>query len=31
MSQESYQNSVVDALYDGILKYKESNVASKTL
>ena len=31
MSQESYQNAVVDALYDGILKYKESNVASKTL
>jgi N-acetylmuramoyl-L-alanine amidase len=31
MSQESYQNAVVDALYDGILKYKESNLASKTL
>jgi N-acetylmuramoyl-L-alanine amidase len=31
MSQETYQNAVVDALYDGILKYKESNVASKTL
>jgi N-acetylmuramoyl-L-alanine amidase len=31
MSQESYQNTVVDALYDGILKYKESNLASKTL
>jgi N-acetylmuramoyl-L-alanine amidase len=31
MNQESYQNAVVDALYDGILKYKESNLASKTL
>ena len=31
MSEESYQNAVVDALYDGILKYKESNLASKTL
>jgi len=31
MNQESYQNTVVDALYDGILKYKESNLASKTL
>jgi N-acetylmuramoyl-L-alanine amidase len=32
MSQETYQNVVVDALYDGILKYKESNLAtSKTL
>jgi len=31
MSQETYQNAVVDALYDGILKYKESNLASKTL
>jgi N-acetylmuramoyl-L-alanine amidase len=31
MSQESYQNTVVDALYDGILKYRESNLASKTL
>ena len=31
MSQESYQNAVVDALYEGILKYKESNLASKTL
>jgi N-acetylmuramoyl-L-alanine amidase len=31
MSQETYQNAVVDALYDGILKYKESNMASKTL
>ena len=31
MSQETYQNAVVDALYEGILKYKESNLASKTL
>ena len=31
MSQETYQNAVVDALYDGIVKYKESNLASKTL
>jgi N-acetylmuramoyl-L-alanine amidase len=32
MSQATYQNAVVDALYDGILKYKESNLAtSKTL
>jgi N-acetylmuramoyl-L-alanine amidase len=31
MSQEAYQNAVVDALYDGIVKYKESNLASKTL
>jgi N-acetylmuramoyl-L-alanine amidase len=31
MNQESYQNAVVDALYDGIVKYKESNLASKTL
>jgi N-acetylmuramoyl-L-alanine amidase len=31
MTQETYQNAVVDALYDGILKYKESNLASKTL
>ena len=31
MSQESYQNTVVDALYDGIVKYKESIVATKTL
>ena len=31
MSEESYQNAVVDALYDGILKFKESNLASKTL
>jgi N-acetylmuramoyl-L-alanine amidase len=31
MSQESYQNTVVDALYDGIVKYKNSIVATKTL
>src|SRR5262245_65876325 len=31
MSQETYQNAVVDALYDGILKYKENNLANKTL
>jgi N-acetylmuramoyl-L-alanine amidase len=31
MSQESYQNTVVDALYDGIVKYKEGIVATKTL
>jgi N-acetylmuramoyl-L-alanine amidase len=31
MSQESYQNAVVDALYDGIVKYKESVLATKTL
>lgn len=31
MSQESYQNTVVDALYDGIVKYKESVLATKTL
>jgi N-acetylmuramoyl-L-alanine amidase len=31
MSQEDYQNAVVDALYDGIMKYNESVVASKTL
>ena len=31
MSQESYQNAVVDALYDGIVKYRESTLASKTL
>jgi N-acetylmuramoyl-L-alanine amidase len=31
MSQETYQNAVVDALYGGILKYKDSNLASKTL
>ena len=31
MSEESYQKAVVDALYDGILKYKESDLASKTL
>jgi N-acetylmuramoyl-L-alanine amidase len=31
MSQESYQNAVVDALYEGIAKYKESVLATKTL
>jgi N-acetylmuramoyl-L-alanine amidase len=31
MSQESTQNAVVDALYDGIMKYRESNLANKTL
>jgi N-acetylmuramoyl-L-alanine amidase len=31
MSQETYQNAVVDALYDGIQKYKESALANKTL
>jgi N-acetylmuramoyl-L-alanine amidase len=31
MSQESYQDAVVGALYDGIMKYRESNLAGKTL
>jgi N-acetylmuramoyl-L-alanine amidase len=31
MSQENYQNAVVDALYDGIVKYNESALAGKTL
>jgi N-acetylmuramoyl-L-alanine amidase len=31
MSQERYQNAVVDALYDGILKYNQSQLAMKTL
>ena len=31
MSQESYQNAVVDALYDGIMKYREGALTSKTL
>jgi N-acetylmuramoyl-L-alanine amidase len=31
MTRDSYQNAVVEALYDGILKYKESGVAGKTL
>jgi N-acetylmuramoyl-L-alanine amidase len=31
MSQESYQNAVVDALYDGIVKYNEGMLAGKTL
>jgi N-acetylmuramoyl-L-alanine amidase len=31
MSQESTQNAMVDGLYDGILRYRESLLASKTL
>ena len=31
MSQDRYQNAVVDALYDGIVKYKETTLATKTL
>lgn len=31
MSEESTQNAVVDALYDGIVRYRTSNLASKTL
>jgi N-acetylmuramoyl-L-alanine amidase len=31
MSEESYQDTVVEALYDGILKHNESTVANKTL
>jgi N-acetylmuramoyl-L-alanine amidase len=31
MSQEKYQNAVVDSLYEGILKYSQSQVAMKTL
>jgi N-acetylmuramoyl-L-alanine amidase len=31
MSQENYQNAVVDALYGGIVKYNESMLAGKTL
>jgi N-acetylmuramoyl-L-alanine amidase len=31
MTQEAYQNAVVQSLYDGILKYKETAVAGKTL
>ena len=31
MSQDRYQNAVVDALYDGIVKYNETTLASKTL
>jgi N-acetylmuramoyl-L-alanine amidase len=31
MSQDRYQNAVVDALYDGIVKYKETSLATKTL
>lgn len=31
MSQDGYQNAVVDALYDGIVKYNETTLANKTL
>ena len=31
MNQESTQNAVVEALYDGIMKYRENNLANKTL
>jgi N-acetylmuramoyl-L-alanine amidase len=31
MSEENYQDAVVDALYDGIVKYNESMLAGKTL
>jgi len=31
MGRESYQNAIVDALYDGIQKYGESALAAKTL
>ena len=31
MTQDSYQNAVVESLYDGILKYKETAIAGKTL
>jgi N-acetylmuramoyl-L-alanine amidase len=31
MRQEKYQNAIVDALYEGILKYNQSQVAMKTL
>jgi N-acetylmuramoyl-L-alanine amidase len=31
MQQEDYQDSVVEALYDGIQKYQESTLAAKTL
>ncbi|MBI2231863.1 MAG: N-acetylmuramoyl-L-alanine amidase [Deltaproteobacteria bacterium] len=31
MSRESYQNAIVEALYDGIQKYGESALAAKTL
>jgi N-acetylmuramoyl-L-alanine amidase len=31
MNQETYQDAVVDALYDGIRKYREGSLASKTL
>ena len=31
MGQQSYQDAVADALYDGIQKYKESTLANKTL
>ncbi|HEY6364803.1 MAG TPA: N-acetylmuramoyl-L-alanine amidase [Candidatus Binatia bacterium] len=31
MSQENYQDAVVDALYDGIVKYNQSMLAGRTL
>lgn len=31
MAQEAYQDAVVEALYDGILKYNQSTLAVKTL
>ena len=31
MSQENYQDAVVDAIYDGIVKYNQSMLAGKTL
>jgi hypothetical protein len=31
MSQEGYQAAVVEALYDGILKYNKTTLAGKTL
>jgi N-acetylmuramoyl-L-alanine amidase len=31
MSQEKHQNAMVDALYEGILKYSQSQIAMKTL
>ncbi|MGB7948615.1 MAG: N-acetylmuramoyl-L-alanine amidase, partial [Candidatus Binatia bacterium] len=31
MSQEGYQAAVVNALYDGILKYNKTTLAGKTL
>jgi N-acetylmuramoyl-L-alanine amidase len=31
MTQDTYQNAVVESLYDGIVKYKETAIAGKTL